>query len=79
MTGVPVPRSIVIFGEVGLAGEIRPVPFGEERLREAAKLGFSHAIAPKANIPKHPIEGFTPIGVDSLRQALDEIRELSEV
>lgn len=78
MTGLALPRGLVVFGEVGLAGEIRPVPFGEERLREAAKLGFSHAVAPRANLPRSPIEGFSPIGVDSLQQALDEVRELSE-
>jgi DNA repair protein RadA/Sms len=67
---IPVPRTVVIFGEVGLAGEIRPVPFGEERLREAAKLGFSHAIAPAANVPQKPIEGLTSIGVKTLGEAL---------
>jgi DNA repair protein RadA/Sms len=79
LTGVLVPRNVVIFGEVGLAGEIRPVPFGEERLREAAKLGFTHAIAPRANLPKRPIDGVTSIGVDTLRQALDAIAELAEI
>ena len=78
LTGRLVPRDVVIFGEVGLAGEIRPVPFGEERLREAAKLGFTHAIAPRANLPKRSIDGLTPIGVDSLRQALDAIAEMAE-
>jgi len=72
-----VPRSVVVFGEVGLTGEIRPVPYGEERLREAAKLGFTHAIAPAANIPKRAIEGLTMVGVDSLQQALAAVRELS--
>jgi DNA repair protein RadA/Sms len=78
LTGRLVPRDVVIFGEVGLAGEIRPVPFGEERLREAAKLGFTHAIAPRANLPKRSIDGLTPIGVDSLRQALDAMAEMAE-
>jgi len=77
MTDLKIPRSVVVFGEVGLAGEIRPVPYGQERLQEAAKLGFSHAIAPRANVPKHQLEGFTPIGVDSLQQALDAVRELA--
>ena len=70
LNDIPVPRTVVIFGEVGLAGEIRPVPYGEERLREAAKLGFSHAIAPAANVPQKPIEGLTPIGVKTLNEAL---------
>jgi DNA repair protein RadA/Sms len=78
LTGRLVPRSVVIFGEVGLAGEIRPVPFGEERLREAAKLGFTHAVAPRANLPKQDIEGLTAIGVSSLRQALDAVAQMSE-
>jgi len=77
MTDLKIPRSLVVFGEVGLAGEIRPVPYGQERLQEAAKLGFSHAIAPRANVPKHSLEGITPIAVDSLQQALDVVRELS--
>ena len=79
LTGRLVPRNLLIFGEVGLAGEIRPVPYGEERLREAAKLGFTHAIAPQANLPKRPIAGLTLIGVTSLRRALDEIYELAEL
>jgi DNA repair protein RadA/Sms len=78
LTGCLIPRNVVIFGEVGLAGEIRPVPFGEERLREAAKLGFTHAIAPRANLPKRPIDGVTSVGVETLRQALDAIAELVE-
>jgi len=77
MTDLKIPRSVVVFGEVGLAGEIRPVPYGQERLQEAAKLGFTHAIAPRPNIPKHPLEGFAAIGVDSLQQALDAVRELA--
>jgi DNA repair protein RadA/Sms len=73
----PVPRSVVIFGEVGLAGEIRPVPYGEERLREAAKLGFTHAIAPRSNLPKRSIVGMKTIGVRKLGEALDAIDVLS--
>ncbi len=64
-------RGTVLFGEVGLAGEIRPSPRGQERLREAAKLGFSRAIIPKANAPKAPIEGLEVIGVDRLSDALE--------
>lgn len=76
MTEEPVSRSVVIFGEVGLAGEIRPVPYGEERLREAAKLGFTHAIAPRANLPKQPVEGLTSIGVRSLGEAMEAVNAL---
>ena len=76
MTEEPVSRRVVIFGEVGLAGEIRPVPYGEERLREAAKLGFTHAIAPRANLPKQPVEGLTSIGVRSLGEAMQAVQAL---
>jgi DNA repair protein RadA/Sms len=67
----PVPNSLIAFGELGLAGEIRPVPFGEERLREAAKHGFKQAIVPEANVPKRPPEGMTVRGVMRLTQALE--------
>ncbi len=68
------PRGLVAFGEVGLAGEIRPAPRGQERLREAAKLGFSLALIPKANAPKQKIEGLEIVAVDRLEQALERIR-----
>jgi DNA repair protein RadA/Sms len=64
----------VAFGEVGLAGEVRPAPRGQERLREAAKLGFALAIVPKANAPKRPIEGLKVIAVDRLTQAIEHLR-----
>jgi DNA repair protein RadA/Sms len=67
----PVPNSLIAFGELGLAGEIRPVPFGEERLREAAKHGFKLAVVPEANVPKRPPEGMSVRGVTRLNQALD--------
>ena len=51
------PNDLIVFGEVGLAGEIRPVPNGQERLREAAKLGFKRALIPAANAPKSGIQG----------------------
>jgi len=70
---VPVPTSLVAFGELGLAGEIRPVPYGEERLREAAKHGFTTAIVPEANVPKRPPEGMRVISVTRLSQALDAL------
>jgi DNA repair protein RadA/Sms len=67
----PLANSLIAFGELGLAGEIRPVPFGEERLREAAKHGFKMALVPEANVPKRPPEGMTVRGVTRLSQALD--------
>ncbi|MEJ6652534.1 MAG: DNA repair protein RadA [OM182 bacterium] len=67
------PRELVVFGEVGLAGEIRPVPGGQERLREAAKHGFKRAIVPKANVPKNPIPGMEVIGISKISQALDAL------
>jgi DNA repair protein RadA/Sms len=67
----PVPNSLVVFGELGLAGEIRPVPFGEERLREAAKHGFTQALVPEANVPKRPPAGMSVRGVTRLSQALE--------
>jgi Predicted ATP-dependent serine protease len=67
---VPLSSRLVCFGEVGLAGEIRPVPYGEERLREAAKHGFQRAIVPAANAPRRPIEGIEVIGVERLSDAL---------
>lgn len=67
----PLPKGLVVFGEVGLAGEIRPSPRGQERLKEAAKLGFSLAVVPRANAPKTPIEGLEVVAVDRLSSALD--------
>ena len=70
------PRGLVAFGEVGLAGEIRPAPRGQERLREAAKLGFSIAVVPKANLPKQKIDGLEVIGVERIDDAMNKIREM---
>src|SRR5690554_490418 len=67
------PQDLVIFGEVGLSGEVRPVQSGQERLREAAKHGFKRAIVPKANMPNEPIKGMEIVGVEKLQQALDAI------
>lgn len=66
-------RELVIFGEVGLSGEIRPVPSGIERLREAAKHGFKRAIVPQANAPRETIKGMEVVAVKSLEEALDAI------
>jgi len=70
------PRGFIAFGEVGLAGEVRPAPRGQERLREAAKLGFATAIVPKANLPKKPIEGLTVHGVERIEEAMALLRGL---
>ena len=67
----PLPDSLIAFGELGLAGEIRPVPFGEERLREAAKHGFKSALIPEANVPRRPPDGMTVRGVRRLGEALE--------
>ncbi len=64
----------IVFGEVGLAGEIRPVQRGQERLREAAKLGFHRAIIPAANKPKQRIDGMEIVAVDRINEALDHLR-----
>jgi DNA repair protein RadA/Sms len=66
----PLSGKVVSFGELGLAGEVRPVPYGEERLREAAKHGFERAIVPAANAPRRPIDGLEVIGVERLADAL---------
>jgi DNA repair protein RadA/Sms len=75
MRNKALPRGLVVFGEVGLAGEIRPAPRGQERLREAAKLGFSLAMIPKSNMPKQAIEGMTIIAVERIDEAFNRLRE----
>jgi DNA repair protein RadA/Sms len=67
------PRELVMFGEIGLAGEIRPVPNGQERLREAAKHGFNFALIASANAPKDQIKGIEVIAVSRLSDAIDWI------
>nr|WP_145552073.1 DNA repair protein RadA [Variovorax boronicumulans] len=74
LRGKPLPKGFVAFGEVGLAGEVRPAPRGQERLREAAKLGFSVAVVPKANAPRKPIEGLTIHAVDRVDEAVAVLR-----
>jgi DNA repair protein RadA/Sms len=66
----PIDQGLVVFGEVGLTGEIRPVPNGQERLREAAKHGFNRAVVPKANQPRHTVEGLEVLAVDRLSDVL---------
>jgi DNA repair protein RadA/Sms len=65
------PDRLVCFGEIGLAGEIRPVRFGTERIAAAAKQGFNKAIVPVGNVPKRPPKGIEVIGVRRLADALD--------
>ena len=66
----PLPGKMVVFGEIGLAGEVRPVQRGQERLKEAAKLGFTRAVIPKANKPKQAISGMDIVTVERLDQAV---------
>lgn len=77
MRNKPLPHGLVVFGEVGLAGEIRPAPRGQERLREAAKLGFSVAVIPKSNVPKQKIDGMTIVAVERIDEAFNKLRELN--
>jgi DNA repair protein RadA/Sms len=74
LKGKPLPEKMVAFGEVGLAGEVRPVQRGQDRLREAAKLGFRLALIPRANAPKTPIEGMEVYPVDRVEQAMARVR-----
>ncbi|WP_129125142.1 DNA repair protein RadA [Geomonas oryzae] len=67
------PQDLLVFGEVGLSGEIRPVSNGESRLKEGVKHGFTRAIVPKGNAPKKEIPGMKVVGVTSLSEALDAI------
>jgi DNA repair protein RadA/Sms len=77
LRGKALPRGFIAFGEVGLAGEVRPAPRGQERLKEAAKLGFSIALVPKANAPKKAIEGLTVHAVERVEEAIDVVRGLA--
>ena len=81
LRGKALPKGFIAFGEVGLAGEVRPAPRGQERLKEAAKLGFSVAVVPKANLPKKgdasmtkALEGMTVHAVERIEDALDVVR-----
>ena len=74
LRGKALPKGFIAFGEVGLAGEVRPAPRGQERLREAAKLGFTQAIVPKANAPKKPMEGMAVHAVERVEEALQIVR-----
>jgi DNA repair protein RadA/Sms len=80
LRGKPLPKGFFAFGEVGLAGEVRPAPRGQERLKEAAKLGFCVAVVPKANLPKNlkskDFEGLTIHAVERVEQAMEVVRGL---
>jgi DNA repair protein RadA/Sms len=69
----PLPADLAVFGEIGLSGEIRPVPNGPDRLREAVKHGLRRAIVPKANVPKEGVAGLSIRPALSLREALDAL------
>ena len=77
LRGQPLDQQLVVFGEVGLSGEIRPVPSGQERIREAAKHGFTRAIVPIANVPKvtsDPIlANMHIVGIKTLQDALEAL------
>jgi DNA repair protein RadA/Sms len=75
-TDKPIPARVLAFGEVGLAGEARPAARGQERLREAAKLGFERAIVPKSNLPKAKIPGLETLAVERIDQAVRLLRDL---
>ena len=76
----PLPEKMVAFGEIGLSGEVRPVARGQERLKEAGKLGFKRAIVPKANLPRSKKEfaGLEIFGVERLDEAVRLCRDLAE-
>jgi DNA repair protein RadA/Sms len=71
----PLRDKLIVFGEIGLAGEVRPVQRGQERLKEAAKLGFTKAIVPKSNQPKQAIPGLEVVAVERVDQAMATLRE----
>ncbi|MSQ89338.1 MAG: DNA repair protein RadA [Betaproteobacteria bacterium] len=76
LTDRPITATTVVFGEIGLAGEVRPAPRGQDRLKEAAKLGFDKAIVPKANLPKTKLAGIEVIAVERVDQAVQVLRNL---
>jgi DNA repair protein RadA/Sms len=77
MRNQPLPADVLVFGEVGLAGEIRPVQGGQERLREAAKHGFKQAIVPAANAPKSGVKGLEIFAANTLSEAVEHFKNLS--
>ncbi len=77
LRGRALPEGLVAFGEVGLAGEIRPAPRGQERLKEAAKLGFARALVPKANAPRQAPEGLVIHAVERVEEAMQLVSSLA--
>jgi DNA repair protein RadA/Sms len=76
LTDRPIAEKVAVFGEIGLAGEVRPAPRGQERLREAAKLGFEKIILPRANMPKAKIPNLELLAVERVDQAVQLLRTL---
>jgi len=76
LTDRPIAGKVVVFGEVGLAGEVRPAPRGQERLKEAAKLGFEKALIPRANLPKGRVGGLEIVPLERIDQAVAALRDL---
>ena len=76
LTDRAIPEKVLAFGEIGLAGEVRPAPRGQDRLREAAKLGFEKAVIPKANLPRGQIAGLEIFAVERVDQAVQLLRNL---
>jgi len=76
LTDRAIPEKVLAFGEIGLAGEVRPAPRGQDRLREAAKLGFEKAVIPKSNLPRGQIAGLEIFAVERVDQAVQLLRNL---
>jgi len=76
LTDRPIPSGVAVFGEIGLAGEVRPAPRGQERLKEAAKLGFEKLLLPKGNLPKGKIQGLELMAVERVDEAVHVLRNL---
>jgi DNA repair protein RadA/Sms len=76
LTNRALPQKLAVFGEIGLAGEVRPAPRGQERLREAVKLGFTRAIIPRANQPRGGMEGMEILAVERVSDAIRSLREM---
>jgi DNA repair protein RadA/Sms len=76
LTDKPIAGNLAVFGEIGLAGEVRPAPRGQERLREIGKLGFEKAVIPKSNLPKSKIAGLELFAVERVDQAVQLLRNL---
>ena len=72
----PIPHDLIVFGELGLAGELRPVQGGQERLKEAAKHGFKQAIVPFGNAPKNGMEGMRILAAKTLQEAVEGFKEV---